>query len=90
MGLSEIQCDSLLKNKYNEVGIPQFYYYYLPSHCSEMRQFAVRILAMLGSVYLCGHLFSFMKANKSAQKSKTDSRTFILHIKNCIFTKSKA
>jgi hypothetical protein len=69
MGLIETQCNSVLKNKYNEVRIPQFYYY-LPGHYSEMRQLAVRILAMLGSTYLCEQLFSLTKANKSAQKSR--------------------
>jgi hypothetical protein len=68
MGLRKIQCDSVLKNKYNEAGISQFYYY-LPSHYSQMRQFAVRILAMLGSTYFCELLFALMKANKWIQKS---------------------
>jgi hypothetical protein len=57
MELTEIQRDSVLKNKCNEVGVLQFYYYF-PSHYSEMRQFAVRILALRGSTYLlCEQLF---------------------------------
>jgi hypothetical protein len=54
---------------HNEVEIPQFYYY-LPSHYSKIYQFAVRILAMLSSTYLCEQLFSLMQGNKLAQKSK--------------------
>jgi hypothetical protein len=48
MELIEMQCDSILKDKYNEIGIPQFFSY-LPSQYSKMRQFAARILAMFGS-----------------------------------------
>jgi hypothetical protein len=69
MEVTEIQCDSVLKIKYNEAVIPQFYYQ-LPSHYSEMRQFAARTLAILGSAYLCEQLFLLMKANMSALKSR--------------------
>ena len=52
MELAESQCNAILKYKYSDFGIPQFYYC-LSSHCSEMHQFVVRILAMFGSSYLC-------------------------------------
>ncbi|KAJ8884127.1 hypothetical protein PR048_015984 [Dryococelus australis] len=38
--------------------------------CSEMLQFAVGILAMVGSTYLCEQLFSLMKANKTYHRSR--------------------
>jgi RAB protein geranylgeranyltransferase component A len=59
----------VLKNKYNEVEIPQFYYY-LTSHYSEMCQSAARILATLGSTYIREQTLSLVKANKSAQESR--------------------
>ena len=52
MELAVSQCSAKLKYKYNDFGIPQFYYY-LSSQCSEMHQIAVRILAVFGSTYLC-------------------------------------
>ncbi|KAJ8897934.1 hypothetical protein PR048_003292 [Dryococelus australis] len=69
MALIDIQCDTVLKYKFNEVGIPKFYSY-LPSHCSEMCQFATRILAVFGSTYRCEQLFSLMKANKTSHRSR--------------------
>ncbi|PNF38763.1 hypothetical protein B7P43_G14030, partial [Cryptotermes secundus] len=60
MELIEMQCDSILKDKYNEI--------YLPSQCSKMRQFAARILAMFGSTYLCEQLFSLVKANETTHR----------------------
>ncbi|KAJ8893806.1 hypothetical protein PR048_006407 [Dryococelus australis] len=65
MELIDLQCDNVLKNKFNEIEIPKFYSY-LSSQCSEMHQFSARILAIFGSTYLCDKLFSLMKANKNS------------------------
>ncbi|KAJ8874251.1 hypothetical protein PR048_025094 [Dryococelus australis] len=51
MELIDIQYDTVLKNKFNEVVIAKFYSY-LPSQCSEMRQFVATILEMFGSTYI--------------------------------------
>ena len=69
MELIEMQCDSILKDKYNEIGIPEFFSH-LPSQYSKMRQFAARILAMFGSTYLCEQLFSLVKTTKTTHRSR--------------------
>ncbi|KAJ8895139.1 hypothetical protein PR048_000464 [Dryococelus australis] len=45
MELIDIQCNTVLKNKFNEVGIP--------NQCSEICQFAAGILAMFQSTDIC-------------------------------------
>ncbi|KAJ8878576.1 hypothetical protein PR048_019154 [Dryococelus australis] len=65
----QIAIATLLKIKFNEVGIPKFYSY-LPSQCSEMHQFAAVILAMFGYTYLCEQLFLLKKANTTSRRSR--------------------
>lgn len=69
MELIDLQNDSILKAKYQEVGIPKMYSY-LGQKYPEMRKFVARILCYFGSTYLCEQLFSRMKANKTAHRSR--------------------
>lgn len=69
MELLEMQSDSLLRVKYFEVGIPDFFSYF-PERFTNLRKFATRILAMFGSTYLCEQLFSFMKSTKTSQRTR--------------------
>ncbi|XP_075423872.1 general transcription factor II-I repeat domain-containing protein 2-like [Ascaphus truei] len=52
MEVIEIQCDSVLKAKYSEVGVPEFYKY-LPAMFENTRKFAYEIISMFGSTYRC-------------------------------------
>ncbi|XP_067132424.1 general transcription factor II-I repeat domain-containing protein 2-like [Centruroides vittatus] len=70
MELIEIQCDNLLKQKYMDVGIPDFYTYLSVDRFPKMLSFVTRILAMFGSTYLCQQLFSLIKNNKNSERSR--------------------
>ena len=70
MELMELQCDTLLKQKYAEVGIPEFYKFLSFDKFPKLCAFALRILAMFGSTYVCEQFFSTMKVNKSAIRSR--------------------
>ena len=70
MELMELQCDTLLRQKYAEVGIPEFYKFLPFDKFPKLCAFALRILAMFGSTYVCEQFFSTMKVNKSAIRSR--------------------
>jgi hypothetical protein len=70
MELVELQCDSILKQKYSDVGIPEFYSYLQQERFPNLHSQAVRIIAMFGSTYLCEQFFSLMKFNKSSTRTK--------------------
>lgn len=69
MEVIEIQCDSDLKAKFSEVGVPEFYKY-LPARFENTRKFAYEIISMFGSTYRCEQLFTIMKGNKSPIRSR--------------------
>lgn len=69
MELIEIQNDSNLKNKFYEVGTPDFYRYVLAQYV-EIRKFACKIISMFSSTYQCEQIFSLMNSNKSPIRSR--------------------
>ena len=69
MEVIEIQCDSDLRTKFNELGVPEFYKY-LPIRFKNIRELAFKILSMFGSTYRCEQLFSLMKGNKCPARSR--------------------
>jgi len=69
MELLDLQCDSLLKQKYTEVGVPDFCEF-LPSEKYPLLFGFLRILAMLGSTYAREQFFTSMKVNKSSLRSR--------------------
>ena len=69
MELIEIQNDSNLKNKFNDVGVPDFYSF-VPTRYVEIRRFASKIISMFSSTYQCEQLFSLMNSNKSPVRSR--------------------
>ena len=69
MELLQLQSDSIVKAKYDAVGIPEFYSY-LSEQYSSIKKFACYILAMSGNTYRCEQLFSFLKSIKYSQRSK--------------------
>ncbi|MBN3286690.1 GT2D2 protein, partial [Polyodon spathula] len=50
------------------------FYEFLPSTFSQLRIQAVRVMSMFGSTYFCKLLFSLVKINKSAQRSRLNDK----------------
>lgn len=67
--LIEIQCDSVLKEKFTEVGVTKFYNYLSIDQFPNILLLAKRVLAMFGSTYLCEQLFSTLKNTKTPERS---------------------
>jgi len=70
MEVVDLQCDSILKQKYTEIGIPDFYKFLSRAHFPKLVDAAARIMSMFGSTYVCEQFFSSMKLNKSALRSR--------------------
>lgn len=68
MELIELQCSTVLKQKYNEIGIPEFYNI-LPENFTNLKTFVSKILTHFGSTYLCEQLFSIMNNNKNEKRT---------------------
>jgi hypothetical protein len=64
MEVIDLQCNTVLKTKYDKVGIPEFYKYLWSSY-PKYRTHCARILSMFGSTYVCEQLFSIMKLSKA-------------------------
>lgn len=67
--LIELQCDSVLRNKFSDVDIGTFYQYVGPNY-SMIKCLASKIMAMFGSTYVCEQHFSVMNINKTRLRSK--------------------
>ena len=70
MELVELQCDTILKQKYAELGIPEFYRYLSRERFPKLFSATARIIVMFGSTYVCEQFFSAMKINKSVLRSR--------------------
>ncbi|XP_070595014.1 general transcription factor II-I repeat domain-containing protein 2-like [Erythrolamprus reginae] len=68
MELIELQCSSTLKAKYDSVG-PVRFSRFIPETMPKLRLQAARMLCMFGSTYVCEHVFSVIKVNKSVHRS---------------------
>uniref|UniRef100_A0A8D0Q3W2 SPIN-DOC-like zinc-finger domain-containing protein n=1 Tax=Sus scrofa TaxID=9823 RepID=A0A8D0Q3W2_PIG len=81
MEVIDLQCNTVLKTKYDKVGIPEFYKYLWSSY-PKYRTHCAKILSMFGSTYVCEQLFSIMKLSKTEYCSQLkDSRwDSVLHI----------
>lgn len=64
MEMIKLRCNTLLKTKYDHVGIPEFYKYLGNGH-PQYKSHCAKILSMFGSTYVCEQLFNVMKLNKS-------------------------
>ncbi|KAM4021765.1 general transcription factor II-I repeat domain-containing protein 2-like [Anomaloglossus baeobatrachus] len=70
MELVDLQCDTVLKQKYMDIGVPDFYKFVSQEKFPKLVKAAARIMAMFGSTYVCEQFFSSMKLNKSALRSR--------------------
>lgn len=68
MELIELQCDSLLKSKYSQNDVKEFYSF-LPQRYQLIKKNALQVMSMFGSTYMCEQLFSIMKINKNELRS---------------------
>jgi len=66
MELLNLQCDTVLKQKYTDVGVPEFHTFLSREKYPKLVSAAAEIMAMFGSTYVCEQFFSSMKINKSA------------------------
>ena len=69
MELVELQCDTILKQKYAEVKIPEFYTFLPRKRFAKLLSAAARIIAMFGNKHVCEQFFSSMKLNKTVLRS---------------------
>lgn len=81
MEVIELQCNTVLKTKYDATGIPEFYKYLSKSY-PRYRNHCAKILSMFGSTCVCEQLFSVMKLSKTKFRSQLkDTRlNSVLHI----------
>ncbi|XP_023366110.1 general transcription factor II-I repeat domain-containing protein 2-like isoform X2 [Otolemur garnettii] len=64
MEVIELQCNSILKTKYDDVGIPEFYKY-LGNGYPKYKNHCAKILSMFGSTHVCEQLFPVINLNKN-------------------------
>jgi hypothetical protein len=71
MEIINLQCDSDLKIKFDEVSLLEFYQKYVEKgKFVNLRMYAARIFSLFGSTYLCEQMFSRMKHSKSKLRKK--------------------
>ena len=70
MELAKLLCDTILKQKYADKGIPKFYLFFSRERFSGLYSASARIIAMFASAYVCEQFFSSMRFNKSALRSR--------------------
>lgn len=80
MELIELQCSTVLKQKYNEIGIPEFYNI-LPENFTNLKTFVSKILTHFGSTYLCEQLFSIMNNNKNEKRTSLTNNNLVSILK---------
>lgn len=68
--LIDITCDSALKQKFSDVGVPQFYTYVDPVKYPNIICLVKKVLCMFGSTYVCERFFSTLKLNKTYLRSR--------------------
>ncbi|XP_021110008.1 general transcription factor II-I repeat domain-containing protein 2B isoform X4 [Heterocephalus glaber] len=69
MEVIDLQCNTVLRAKYDKVGVPEFYKYLWSSY-PRYRRHCAKILSMFGSTYICEQLFSIMKLSKTKASSQ--------------------
>lgn len=81
MEVIDLQCNTVLKTKYDKLGVPEFCKHVWSSY-PRYRAHCARILSMFGSTYICEQLFSIMKLSKTKYCSQLKDSQWdsVLHI----------
>ncbi|XP_045675531.1 general transcription factor II-I repeat domain-containing protein 2B isoform X2 [Phyllostomus hastatus] len=81
MEVIDLQCNTVLKTKYDKVGVPEFYKYLWSSY-PKYKTHCAKILSMFGSTYICEQLFSILKLSKMKYSSQLKDSQWdsVLHI----------
>lgn len=73
MEVIELQCNTILKTKYDDVRIPEFYKF-LGNGYPKYKKHCAKILCMFGNTYVYEQLFSLMKLSKTKYCSQLKER----------------
>jgi hypothetical protein len=85
MELIEIQENSLLKSKFEDVELCDFYKKYLEEdNFPQLRKFARSLICAFGSTYKCEQFFSLMKVNKSKHRTRLTDDNLENSLRLCI------
>lgn len=68
--LIDLQCDSVLKEKFNSLKLNEFYASLSEELFPNIRQMAQRMLVLFGSTYVCEQTFSVMNINKARHRAQ--------------------
>ncbi|XP_010617352.1 general transcription factor II-I repeat domain-containing protein 2B isoform X1 [Fukomys damarensis] len=81
MEVIDLQCNTVLRAKYDKVGVPEFYKYLWSSY-PRYRRHCAQILSMFGSTYICEQLFSILKLSKTKASSQLQAPQWdsVLHM----------
>ena len=66
----ELQSDIVLKQKYMDIGVPEFYKFLSRDKFPKLLSEVTKSMTMFGSTYICQQFFSSMKINKTVLRSK--------------------
>lgn len=68
--LIDLQCDMVLKDKFNSLKLDEFYASLSAAKFPNIWKMAQRMLVLFGSTYVCEQTFSVMNNNKAPHRSQ--------------------
>uniref|UniRef100_A0A3B4EKN8 HAT C-terminal dimerisation domain-containing protein n=1 Tax=Pygocentrus nattereri TaxID=42514 RepID=A0A3B4EKN8_PYGNA len=68
--LIDLQCDTVLKEKFNSLKLDEFYASLSTDKFPNIRKMEQRMLVLFGSTYVCEQTFSVMNTNKAPHRSQ--------------------
>ncbi|GBP09708.1 General transcription factor II-I repeat domain-containing protein 2B [Eumeta japonica] len=85
MELIEVQEDSILKSKFEDLELCDFYKKYLEEdHFLQLEKFARRLVCAFDSTFKCEQFFAKMKVNKSKHLTRLTDDNFDNSLRLCI------
>ncbi|KAK7134480.1 hypothetical protein R3I93_017791 [Phoxinus phoxinus] len=68
--LIDLQCDSVLKERFDSLNVDEFYASLNETKFPNIRKLAQKMLVLFGSTYVCEQTFSVMNINKTRHRSQ--------------------
>ncbi|KAK7127116.1 hypothetical protein R3I94_018341 [Phoxinus phoxinus] len=68
--LIDLQCDSVLKERFDSLNVDEFYASLNENKFPNIRKLAQKMLVLFGSTYVCEQTFSVMNINKTRHRSQ--------------------